>query len=108
MGGKVFTREEWLAEGVRLFGKDVTKWRFKCPKCGHVASGQDFKDAGVVDADLIAKNCIGRHVNGVGCDWAAYGLFDICTVHVGTMPVFEFAPIEDSAVTGAAQDGRAE
>ena len=39
--------------------------------------------------------CIGRHVPGKGCDWAAYGLFDICTVHVDGQPVFEFAPLEE-------------
>lgn len=27
----------------------------------------------------------------VGCDWAAYGLFDICKIHVDGQPVFEFA-----------------
>ena len=40
--GKNYTREEWLAEGQKLFGDDYTKYRFKCPKCGNVASGQDF------------------------------------------------------------------
>ena len=95
--GRVCTHEEWLAEGKRLFGEDFTKWRFKCPKCGHVATGQDFKDAGL-KPDIMYSCCIGRFKPGVGCDWAAYGLFDICTVHVMSgeklIPVFEFAPIE--------------
>ena len=38
--------EEWKAEATRRFGPDMLKWRFRCPMCGHVASVQDFKDAG--------------------------------------------------------------
>ena len=92
--GKHYTKEEWLAEGKRLFGKDCTKWRFRCPRCGNVATGQEFKDAGA-EPNAIYRECIGRHVEGKGCNWAAYGLFDICTVHVDGIPVFEFAPLED-------------
>ena len=47
MDGKQYkTAAEWLAEGERLFGPDYTKWRFKCPHCGRVTTGQEFKDAG--------------------------------------------------------------
>ena len=91
--GKTYTAEEWLAEGERLFGKDYTKYRFKCPKCGNIATGQEFKDAGAEPNSMYCE-CIGRHVKGKGCDWAAYGLFDICKVHVDGQPVFEFAPEE--------------
>ncbi len=94
---KKYTKDEWLAEGKRLFGEDILAWRFRCPNCGNVASIQDFKDAGAKQADDAAKNCIGRFVGGKGCDWAAYGLFDICKVHVDGIPVFEFAPLEGGA-----------
>ena len=94
MSKKSYTQKEWFAEGQRLFGADVLQWRFKCPRCGNIASIQEFKDAGAKHADDAAKNCIGRFVNDRGCDWAAYGLFDICSVHVDGIPVFEFAPPE--------------
>ena len=87
---KEFTKDEWLAEGAKLFGANFEDWKFKCPKCGNVAYGKDFKDAGV-NPNAMYCECIGRHVKGKGCDWAAYGLFDICTVHVDGHPVFEFA-----------------
>lgn len=95
MDGKQYkTAAEWLAEGERLFGPDYTKWRFKCPHCGRVTTGQEFKDAGA-DTDDIYNNCIGRFDKSKGCDWAAYGLFDICNTHVEGQPVFDFAPYED-------------
>ena len=85
-----YTVAEWKAKGEELFGKDVENWKFKCPACGNVASGQEYKDAGA-EPDSIYCECIGRHVKGKGCNWAAYGLFDICTVHVDGQPVFDFA-----------------
>lgn len=89
-----YTKEEWLAEGEKLFGNDYVNYKFKCPQCGNVASGQEFKDAGTSPSAMYCE-CIGRHVEGKGCDWAAYGLFDICKVHVDGQPVFEFAPEEE-------------
>lgn len=85
------TGEEWREEGQRLFGKDILTWRFKCPRCGTIATGQDFKDAGANPNDMY-EHCIGRFDPNRGCDWAAYGLFDICETHIGTTPVFDFAP----------------
>jgi hypothetical protein len=93
MEGKKYTLREWRTEGERLFGRFIEDWKFKCPKCGNIASGQEFKDAGA-DSNSIYCECIGRYVKGKGCDWAAYGLFDICTVHVDGHPVFEFAEVE--------------
>ena len=79
--------KEWLAEGRQLFGTDVMKWKFRCPMCGHVASVQDFKDAGADDPNDAFQECIGRYKgagapgspagNPNGCNWAAYGLFGI-------------------------------
>ena len=79
--------KEWLAEGRELFGRDILKWKFRCPMCGHVASVQDFKDAGAEDPNDSFQECIGRYRgagapsapdgNPDGCNWAAYGLFGI-------------------------------
>ncbi|OQA48395.1 MAG: hypothetical protein BWY46_01402 [Firmicutes bacterium ADurb.Bin300] len=77
-----YTQEEWLAELKKRFGDDKTKWAFKCPACGKVSTGQEFKDAGAEPNDIY-QTCIGRHTgkgsptkdSKDGCDWAAFGLF---------------------------------
>lgn len=91
-----YTAVEWLAEGQRLFGSDYENYRFRCPKCGNIAEGREFKALGLNPNKMYCE-CIGRHVKDKGCDWAAYGLFDICKVHVDGKPVFEFAPKEDNS-----------
>ena len=88
-----YTRDEWIREGCRLFGRDLRAWRFRCPRCKNVATGREFAEVGARPDDM-AKCCIGRFVKGRGCDWAAYGLLDICTVHVDCQPVFEFSPCD--------------
>lgn len=86
------THEEWKAEAERRFGKDILRWRFVCPGCGHVASGQDFKDAGA-EPNAMYQECIGRYHNGKSwsrgkypkggpCDYAAYGLLPIAPILV--------------------------
>lgn len=93
-----YTPEEWRAEGKRRFGENFEHWKFKCPSCGNVASGQEFKDAGAEPSDMY-QNCIGRFNSKTkGCDWAAYGFLDICKAHIKhedkLVPVFEFAEEE--------------
>lgn len=87
---KEYTADEWREEGKRRFGDDFSNWKFVCPNCGNVASGKEFKDLGAAPNDMYC-NCIGRYDETKGCNWAAYGLFDICKVHVDGQPVFEFA-----------------
>lgn len=109
MSGKNYTRDQWIAEGERLFGslkENFLRWRFKCPRCGNIATIQEFKDVGAKEPDDAVRNCIGRFTSAKGCDWAAYGLFDICTVHVDGRPVFEYAPYEEDLRKDArAQNG---
>ena len=85
-----YSRQEWLDKGTELFGDDYSAWKFVCPKCGNIASGEDFKNAGA-DVNDMYSCCIGRYTKDKGCDWAAFGLFDICSVHVDGIPVFDFA-----------------
>ena len=79
-----YTLIEWREEGNRRFGDDIEDWKFVCPACGRVNTGQEFKDLGATPDDSYTT-CIGRH-NGkgvtpnksdpkYGCDWAAFGLF---------------------------------
>lgn len=107
------TLQEWLDEGKRRFGADITKWKFKCPACGHVASGQDFKEFNADPNDMY-QICIGR-VNGkgtsngkdegYGCNWAAYVLFGnlgkgrtIITPENKEVQVFDFADEQEKGV----------
>lgn len=96
---KRYSIEEWHAEGKRRFGVNRLQWRFVCPRCGLVQTAQDFLDADMeidqVDR-LIAFSCLGRVLDGKGCDWSLGGFFQIHTVEVydkadGTsFPAFDF------------------
>ena len=93
-------RIEWEEKGESLFGSDQFKWAFRCPMCGHVATVQDYKDAGAPEG-AVAFSCIGRWVGakrrafggkGEGpCDYAGGGLFPMNPVDVEGHRVFEFA-----------------
>jgi len=115
---RTLTHDEWIAEGRKLFGDDMLDWRFVCPVCGNVQSPNDFevhKDKGAIP-ESAAKLCIGRFLpeskrrEALGdnppnakqkpCDYASFGLFNLCPVKVTlpdggpTIPVFGFAPKE--------------
>lgn len=102
------TLEEWTEEGKRLFG-DYVNWKFVCPACGRISTGQEFKDLGC-DPNEMYQCCIGRHngnmrpskkaEDGNGCDWCAFGL--LRTLGKGRIviapdgkeiEVFDFAPV---------------
>ena len=84
------TQDELTEEARERFGPDPMQWAFQCPRCGDVATLQDFKDAGA-SPNMAGQECIGRVLGGLtrradgtkggkkrgerGCDWAAYGLF---------------------------------
>ena len=86
---------DYVAEAVKRFGSDPADWKFVCPACGRVNSGKEFKEAGCEPNDMW-QNCIGRYDKSKGCNWAAYGLFDVCKVHIEfpdghVSPAFEIA-----------------
>src|SRR4051812_18523776 len=76
------SESDWRAKGAELFGADETAWEFVCPTCEEVMS---IARARALPADQLAvlraekwspyQECIGRHLPGLGCNWAAYGLF---------------------------------
>ena len=97
---KTMTYDEWKAEGTRLFGDDMMKWRFRCPACGHVAAVEDFrqfKDQGA-QPDKATQECIGRYLTKdkrggwskdhcnteikQPCDYAGYGLIGLSPIRV--------------------------
>lgn len=70
------TIQEWKADGSSLFGSNPKKWKFICPSCGHVQSGEEFeKLENCNDWQDVYTKCIGRFFDGEGCNWAAFGLF---------------------------------
>ena len=97
------TKAEWKAEGERRFGKDIMKWRFVCPSCGHVASLQDWKDAGA-PANAAAFSCVGRWLGEAReaffvadktkpgpCNYAGGGLIGLNPLEVDGEHYFDFA-----------------
>lgn len=87
------TKAEWLEKGKKLFGEDMGKWRFVCPGCGNVQTIEDFrphKDKGATP-ESVRQECIGRYTGGRSwffdnkgqpCDYAGYGLINICPIMV--------------------------
>ena len=105
-----YTHAEWVAEATRLFGADPMKWRFVCPICKHVATVQDWKDAGASEGS-VAFSCIGRFLPECAdafsltgdtksgpCNYTGGGLFRLNPVTVikdgSEHQVFDFAPPE--------------
>lgn len=113
---KEFTKDEWLSNAEKRFGKDKKKWKFRCPSCGHIQSIGDFEqyhDKGC-GPNTAFFSCIGRwdgHMkNSMGsgkspCNYTLGGLFNLAKVFVvdenGRHPVFEFANVEKLEVIDA-------
>lgn len=89
--------EDWHAELVRCFGDDPMGWKFICPSCGHVASVQDWKDAGA-PSNAVAFSCIGRWVESTAkifekpgpCNYAGGGLFRLNPVEIKGIEIKAF------------------
>ncbi|MCL2777743.1 MAG: hypothetical protein FWD73_07035 [Polyangiaceae bacterium] len=103
---RVVTYDEWKAEGVRRFGKDMMTWRFVCPACGHVIAVRDWAIAGAPKG-AVGFSCVGRWLlnardafgTGPGpCNYAGGGLFGLNPVTItdgakdgGAVHYFDFA-----------------
>lgn len=88
------TRDEWLAEGEKRFGKEMLFWKFVCPICKTVIEVRDYQKASAPQS-AIGFNCIGRYlespqkafgdkkvIKGKPCDYASGGLFNCNPVEV--------------------------
>lgn len=117
---KLIPLKDWLAEGERLFGADMTQWKWKCSHCRHVQSIADFlelKKLGIIKAEkdvgrLVYHSCIGRFDTRIPekdigtiwdkkspCNYTLGGLFCFAKTFVISesgekIPVFEFAEEE--------------
>jgi len=99
------SREAWIEEGVRRFG-EVKKMAFVCPVCGHIATVQEWHDAGGDEG--VAFSCIGRWLDKKKsafrsggtekgpCDYTGGGLLRFNPIEVTidgeVHHVFAFAP----------------
>lgn len=96
------TSQEWHDKGVALFGPDEMLWRFVCPSCGHVASTQDYKDAGA-PSTAVAFSCVGRWTGAGGektfqrsggpCDYTGGGLIELNPLQVDGGRYFNFEEV---------------
>jgi len=104
------THNEWIGEAQILFGTDPAQWAFRCPVCKHVATVQDYKNAGAPEG-AVGFSCIGRWMDKPEnafdvpagetaqkgpCNYAGGGLIRLNPVTVafpdgGKRQVFEFA-----------------
>lgn len=100
-------QEEYKAQAATR--EDVV---FVCPQCKTLQSGRDFIDAGIGDEmdDLqfrLGTSCIGRFIQGKGCDLTLGGLqmhtLSIVTPDGETVPHFDLASPADAAAHRARQ-----
>lgn len=91
--------QDWLDTAVMLFGGDPDEWRYICPRCGTEQGVKDFLAAGKdleFARESVGFSCIGRVVDGKGCDWTLGGLLhlhelEVVTKDGGGHPMFRFA-----------------
>ena len=98
---RVLTRDEWLREGIRLFGRNKLDWTFRCPACGQFQSVHDFLVNGVSPQGRVFQTCLGVYLD-VGsittarkpCRFRLLGRNSVPTVYVlhgdQDVPVLEF------------------
>lgn len=68
------TQDELVAEARERFGDDPRQWAFVCPRCGDVATAQDFPNGSAQLGQYCAGNFEPHWGAGRGCDWKAFGL----------------------------------
>lgn len=109
------SHEEWIKEALSR-NENTLFVKFKCPVCGHVATGQEYLDAGATEG-AIGFVCIGRFlktsmvsdafggrkVKKGPCNYTGGGLFRLNPITVKfqdgtTADFFDFAenPLADN------------
>lgn len=69
------SKDEWYRAGVERYGKDITKWRFRCPSCHEVFriaswDRNQFKDR----FPLPIQDCpIALYSKESDCIWSGFG-----------------------------------
>jgi hypothetical protein len=93
-----YTLAEWQLKGVKRFGGNLENWKHKCPACGRINAGSEYKESNAGLKQMYTA-CVGYYngkgvkpINGEspkhGCTWATHGLImpfrDSVTVIDGT------------------------
>ena len=104
--------KDWEKEGIKLFGKDRKKWKFKCSGCGFIQSVESMTEMfprleGLFFASVFCR-CIGNQFKldkskKIGCDTSLDegrgkpGIILIIDDKDGhrEVPIFDFARPED-------------
>lgn len=62
------SRYSWAERGKSLFGKNVLNWRFRCPACNGVQTGNEFKQFFSLGAapQMSYTKCLSHYAGG-GC-----------------------------------------
>lgn len=89
-------------EKAKKINEDFKKVNFICVRCKQKQCVNDFLNAGIskeVTEGQIGFSCIGRSVEGIGCDWSLGGLFSIHTLEIESddgkiHPSFELESLE--------------
>ena len=96
---EVMTMEEWHTEARRRFGDKARYWKFVCPACGFVQSGEIFEELTDLTRDEIVKylafSCVGRWLkdgtprdafakDDGPCNYAGGGLIGLNPIAVST------------------------
>lgn len=97
---RLLTREEWVREGVRLFGPNKLDWIFRCPACGQLQSCSDFMRHKVDFQGRVFQNCLSIYLHSVQdsgrrpCRFRLVRPRSVPTLYVQyrdmEVPVFEF------------------
>jgi len=62
------TKQQYFDELIEKHGSFKDNWACVCPKCGNVQTIAEFKDHDI-DPNNVNYACIGRYVEGRGCDF---------------------------------------
>lgn len=88
MGVITISENDFYKLGEKMFGPDKSKWKFKCPICGHVQSMESVErhyvsEHGRSKFEAVKKyiyvyyNCEGRTNPSHGCNYSTGGLFKL-------------------------------
>jgi len=104
MKSKIVLENDWVKEGIELFGEDRMDWKFKCPSCGIIQSVHGYKETypdleGYFYATIFCR-CIGWIDPTVGCNLNLdeNGGISGATLKMNDgrmVPIFDFARPED-------------
>jgi hypothetical protein len=84
------SKDEWYKAGVERYGKDITKWKFRCPSCNEVFSIEAWdkeRFKGKHRFPLPVQDCpIALYSEDSDCIWSGFGSLN--PVHIKDEGIF--------------------